>query len=136
MWEQRTGADPHRFLPFYGNRSDMFLKVGWVWSEKTSKLKCCSRHIQHRTWKLTLLIVRWFARLHPRRMELVNIRPLPLPWEAFTFGSRIGNRSVFILDPRLTWWFFGDFKQKVTEEQNLSSKQRKLIITFWNDRWK
>ena len=71
--EQRTGADPHRFPPFYGNRSDMFLKVGWVWSEKTSKLKCCSRHIQHRTWKLTLMIVRWFARLHPWRMELVNI---------------------------------------------------------------
>ena len=24
--EQRTGADPHRFPPFYGNRSDMFFK--------------------------------------------------------------------------------------------------------------
>ena len=83
------------------------------------------------TWKLVLFptktfqveikneTVRRFARLHPSRMELANslsgkerglktsknchgsMPPDPLILEACAFGDRLGNRSVFILDPRL-----------------------------------
>ena len=68
-------------------------------------------------------IIRRFARLHPRRMALANVwmtqkprkgnfRELKskklhggacprTPLEPCAFGARLGNRSPFILDPRL-----------------------------------
>ena len=65
-------------------------------------------------------IIRRFARHHPRKMELndslkpgkgdfsegrIPRTPPPPLQEACTSGSRLGNRSVFILDPRLMFMF-------------------------------
>ena len=117
-----SGADLHRFLPFYGNLSD-FLALKKV----------------HFFWKMVWIIFfqfpgirnnnnnnRRFARLHLRRIKLANIlsewlrnpkgegvniqtisrvsRPLAPP-ETYDFGARLGNRSVFILDPRSVFLF-------------------------------
>ena len=39
-----------------------------------------------------------------------SLSPPPPPPEACSFGPRLGNRSVFILDPRLIW-FLWDVKE-------------------------
>ena len=61
------GTDPQRFPLFYGKRSDFFimniiLKVDWVWSSGCIFNNCTKSlqveillHIQHTTWKLTLM---------------------------------------------------------------------------------
>ena len=103
-----------------------FTEIGQIFQNKylfynikLSKLKFCS--ISYTTW----IIIRRFARLHPRIMNWpisrmndsetkergllgVKIQKFPggvylqTPLEACIFSAHFGNQSVFILDPRLT----------------------------------
>ena len=94
-----SGADPHRFPPFYGNQ--------WHFSHNNTFLIIQT----HSTLKSGQYPV-WMTRKPRKGNSGVKIQknllgePVPRTLlESCAFGARLGNRSVFILDPRLQLYF-------------------------------
>ena len=85
-----SGADPHRFPPFYENRSEFSQINKFFMKKKTFQVKI---------WPISWLndsggFREWKKNNSPECMPRT-------PLEAYAFDARFGKRSVFILDPRL-----------------------------------
>ena len=83
-----SGADPHRFPPFYENRSE-FSQIN-KFKKKLSKVKSG----QYPDWMTQVT-------LGGKKKKILRGACLGPPLGAYTFDARFGKRSVFILDPRL-----------------------------------
>ena len=99
----QTGADPHRFPPFYGNRSGFHNEHIFNNSSRTFQLEI---------WKMVWTNVFFFQfpgiTQKPGKGNFRELKPRKIPGGASGLPQKLaplapglGNRSAFILDPRL-----------------------------------
>ena len=117
-----TGTGSHRFPPFFGNRSDIFLIIFKLKSFPISttidveidlyKITCRFERLHPRgewNWQISCLH-HSEAQERDRFRDIKNPKHFPAgacpmprtPLEDFAFGVCLGNRSVFIQDPCLS----------------------------------